>query len=155
MGSEFKYPAEARKNGLSGGVTLRFIVEKDGSLSNIRIIRDAGMGTGEEAVRVLQNSVKWKPGMNKGEAVRVEYTLPIQLNLAAENNSESEKKGSLELKGPSSPIYILDGKEIDRLTLDKMDKDRIQSITVLKDQTAITKYGDKGKKGVIEITSKK
>lgn len=154
VGSEFKYPAEARKNGLSGRVTLRFIVEKDGSLSNIRIIRDAGMGTGEEAVRVLQNSVKWKPGMNKGEAVRVEYTLPIQLNLAAENNSESEKKGSLELRGPSSPIYILDGKEIDKLTLDKMDKDRIQSITVLKDQTAITKYGDKGKKGVVEITSK-
>ena len=155
IGSEFKYPAEARKKGLSGRVTLRFIVEKDGSLSNIRIISDAGMGTGEEAVRVLQNSVKWKPGMNKGEAVRVEYTLPIQLNLAAENNSEPEKKGSLELKGPSAPLYILDGKEIDKLTLDNMDKDKIQSLTVLEDQMAIIKYGEKGNRGVVEITSKK
>ena len=155
VGSKFKYPAEARKKGVTGRVTLRFIVEKDGSLTDIRILREPGMGTGEEAVRVLQNSPKWKPGMNKGEPVRVEYTLPIQLNLAAESNDEPEKKSSLELRGPNSPIYILDGKEIDKLTFENLDKNEIQSVSVMKDESAIVKYGNKGKNGVIEITMKK
>jgi len=84
VGKNYNYPAMAREQGVSGRVTLSFIVEKDGSLTDIKVVRDLGMGTGEEAVRVLKNSPKWKPGVQNGRPVRVAYTLPIMLNLAAE-----------------------------------------------------------------------
>jgi len=64
----------------TGNVILSFVVEKDGSLTDIKIIRDLGNGTGEEAVRILKISPKWKPGIQDGVPVRVSYTLPIKLS---------------------------------------------------------------------------
>ncbi len=60
-------------------VFVSFIVEKDGSLSNIKILRDTGYGTGKEAVRVLKSSPKWKPAINDGKPVRCSYTIPISI----------------------------------------------------------------------------
>lgn len=65
----------------TGNVILSFVVEKDGSLTDIKIIRDLGSGTGEEAVRILKISPKWKPGIQDGVPVRVSYTLPIRLSV--------------------------------------------------------------------------
>ncbi len=65
---------------LSGKVLMQFVVEKDGSLSDIKILKDIGHGTGEEAARVLKNSPKWKPGLHEGKQVRVLYSLPISIN---------------------------------------------------------------------------
>lgn len=62
-------------------VMLNFIVEKDGSLTNIRAIRDPGYGMGEQCVKVLKKSGKWKPAQNKGVIVRSQFTLPITINL--------------------------------------------------------------------------
>lgn len=69
------------EEGLQGTVYLSFIVEKDGSLSDIKILRDIGYSTGQESVRVLRKSEKWIPGENKGKKVRCLYTLPIKLPL--------------------------------------------------------------------------
>lgn len=69
----FKNP----KEGLTGKIYAAFIVEKDGSLSDIKIIRDIGFGTKEEAIRVLKLSPKWIPGKLKGKEVRVLYSIPI------------------------------------------------------------------------------
>lgn len=63
-----------------GNVIASFIVEPDGSLSNIKIVKDLGSGTGDEVVRLLEKSPKWKPGFLKGEAVKVQYHLPIKLD---------------------------------------------------------------------------
>lgn len=63
----------------AGKIYLTFIVEQDGSLSNIKSVRDLGFGSGEEAVRVLQESPKWKPGEQNGQKVRVLYSLPITI----------------------------------------------------------------------------
>jgi len=63
-----------------GNVIASFIVEPDGSLSNIKIVKDLGSGTGDEVVRLLEKSPKWKPGFLKGEAVKVQYHLPIRLD---------------------------------------------------------------------------
>ncbi|OXA79800.1 TonB protein C-terminal [Flavobacterium aquidurense] len=65
--------------GLAGIVYVTFIIEKDGSLANIKVLRDIGYGTGEEAIRVLQNSPKWIPGKYQGEPVRAMYSLPITI----------------------------------------------------------------------------
>ncbi len=64
---------------ISGNVFVNFVVEKDGSLTDIKIVRDLGYGTGKEAIRMLKGAPKWKPGIQNGKAVRVSYNLPIRL----------------------------------------------------------------------------
>ncbi|WP_296142623.1 energy transducer TonB [uncultured Flavobacterium sp.] len=65
----------------SGNIILSFVVERDGSLTDIKIIRDLGFGTGDEGIRILKISPKWKPGIQDGIPVRVNYTLPIKLSV--------------------------------------------------------------------------
>ena len=64
----------------SGTIYVSFIVEKDGSLSDIKVVRDLGYGTGEEAVRIMKLAPKWKPGMQDYKPVRVGYNLPIKIS---------------------------------------------------------------------------
>ena len=80
----YNYPPQAQEQGVSGRVLLQFVVERDGSLTDIQVLRDLKYGTGEEAVRMLKRAPKWKPGIQNGRPVRVQFTLPIQLNLAAQ-----------------------------------------------------------------------
>lgn len=77
----YQYPIAAKEQGIKGKLILSFIVEKDGSLTDIQIVRNLGMGTGEEAVRLLQHAPKWKPGIQNGRPVRVRYQLPISLQI--------------------------------------------------------------------------
>lgn len=79
VGRTYRYPVSAIRMGVSGSVLSNFVVERDGSISNIRILRDIGYGTGDAAVRVLEKSPKWLPGKQHGVPVRVSYTLPIKL----------------------------------------------------------------------------
>ena len=74
----FKYP-EGNINLKGKKIYVTFIVEKDGSLSDIKILRDAGHGTGDEALRVLKLSPKWSPGQHKGEIIRVLFSVPLIL----------------------------------------------------------------------------
>lgn len=77
IGANYKVP---NVKGLKGKIYMQFVVEKDGSLADIKIIRDLGHGTGEEAVRVLSLCPKWTPGKQKGIPVRVLYSLPISID---------------------------------------------------------------------------
>jgi periplasmic protein TonB len=72
-----KYPVQAIKRNKSGRVVLQFVVEKDGSLTDIEVVKRLGAGCDQEAVRVLKLSPPWKPGMRDGKPVRVQYTAPI------------------------------------------------------------------------------
>ena len=78
------YPALARENGVQGKVIASFVVEKDGHLSDIKILRGIGSGCDEEAIRVLKLAPAWKPGIQNGQPVRVQYTIPINFQLAEE-----------------------------------------------------------------------
>lgn len=73
--SEFKLPESLKDT--KGFIYLSFIVEKDGSLSDIKVIRDMGSGTGDEAIRVLKEMPKWIPGKLSGKEVRCEYKIPV------------------------------------------------------------------------------
>ena len=66
---------------IQGTVYVSFVIEKDGSVSNIKVLRNIGGGCGEEAVRVVQAMPKWKPARQRGKRVRAQYTLPIKFNL--------------------------------------------------------------------------
>jgi len=79
IGQNFKVPNE---EGLKGKVFVTFIIEKDGSLSDIKVLRGIGYGTGKEAIRVLSISPKWSPGEMNGKKIRVLYALPISIQSA-------------------------------------------------------------------------
>ena len=81
-----KYPEKAKDEGISGRVFISFVVEKDGSISNVEVKRGIGGGCDEEAVRVISSMPKWKPGMHKGEPVRVSYQMPIMFKLGQTND---------------------------------------------------------------------
>jgi len=77
-----RYPTLARENNIQGMVVVQFVVEPDGHISNVKVLRDIGGGCGEEAMRVVQSMPDWNPGKQRGRAVRVMFTLPIKFKLA-------------------------------------------------------------------------
>ena len=76
-----KYPQEAIDKEISGRVMVGFVVEKDGSISDVKVVKGIGGGCDEEAVRVVKAMPKWKPGMDKGKPVRVSYMMPFSFKL--------------------------------------------------------------------------
>ena len=76
-----KYPEAARESGTQGRVFVEFVIETDGSISNANVIRGIGNGCDEEAVRLIQSMPKWKPGKQRGEAVRCSYMVPVVFNI--------------------------------------------------------------------------
>jgi protein TonB len=78
VGNNYRTPEELES---SGKVYVSFVVEKDGSLTDIKVVRDVGFGTGKEAVRVLRSCPKWTPGEQNGKKVRVLYSLPITIQI--------------------------------------------------------------------------
>jgi TonB family protein len=81
LSRNIKYPAEMKKKKVEGKVFITFIVEKDGSLSDIKVLHEPGYGSGQEALRVLSMSPKWEPGIQNHHKVRVQYVIPISFTL--------------------------------------------------------------------------
>ena len=81
VGSHIVYPPSAIRRGLSGKVYVEFVVDQDGSLSNLRIVKGIGGGCDEEALQVVQDSPRWNPGKQRGRAVRVRMVVPIKFSL--------------------------------------------------------------------------
>jgi TonB family protein len=167
LAKNIKYPESMRKNHISGKVIAQFIVEKDGSLSDIKVLRAPCDDAGTEAARVLALSPPWEPGIQNGRKVRVQYTVPIAfaLNGQAQNtevvpihtSSDSSKVSVIVLdKGNevNKPLYVLDGKIIKEGDFKtKIKPEDIYSITVLRGKSATDPYGAAGDNGVIIITT--
>jgi TonB family protein len=154
------YPESAKNAGVEGRMVIQFTVGKDGKLTDAKVLRGVNPDLDAEALRVVNSSPDWTPGYVKGEPVRVTYTFPIIYALRGKNDgaSQAEKdpeKATIRLFGaaPDSLLIVLDGKEGAKLS--DINPDNIQSMTVLKGNQAIEKYGEKGRHGVIEMTSKK
>jgi protein TonB len=81
LAKNIKYPQMARESGIQGRVFISFVVETDGSVSNVNVMRSLGGGCDEEAVRVVKSMPKWKPGKQRGKPVRVSYILPVNFKL--------------------------------------------------------------------------
>lgn len=96
--ANIKYPKEAKEKGEHGRVILQFIVEKDGSITDVKVARSVSSSLDAEAVRVTSAMPKWKPGMQRGQAVRVKYVMPVMFN----------EKGEVDPK-TSRPIPEADG----------------------------------------------
>ena len=81
LSQNIRYPEAAKKAGKQGRVTVQFVVEKDGSISNVSTLRGVESDLDKEAVRVISEMPKWKPAMQRGETVRVRYTVPVMFRL--------------------------------------------------------------------------
>ncbi len=77
-----RFPQIALENGIQGRVTLSFVIEKDGRLTNIQVLQTPDRSLSEEAIRVLNKSPKWSPGKQRNQTVRVKYTLPVDFRVA-------------------------------------------------------------------------
>ena len=89
-----KYPESAKDKGIEGKVYVQFVVEKDGSISNIEVLRGVSEDIDAEAVRVVKAMPKWKPGMNEGKPVRVQFTLPFNFKLSGTENTLTALSGT-------------------------------------------------------------
>lgn len=98
-----RYPEAAKKAGTQGRVTVQFVVEKDGSISNVSILRGVKPDLDKEAVRVISEMPKWKPAMQRGETVRVRYTVPVMFRL--DNKSAEVVVASRKAQADESGAY--------------------------------------------------
>ena len=81
LSRNLKYPARAQESGVQGKVYIEFIVEKDGSITDAKVLRTVHPDLDREALRVVNSMPKWKPGMQRDKAVRVKFTIPISFRL--------------------------------------------------------------------------
>ena len=82
LSENVKYPQAASKAGIQGRVIITFIVEKDGSISSAKVVKSVTEELDAEALRVVNAMPKWTPGKQKGQPVRVKYTIPISFRLS-------------------------------------------------------------------------
>ena len=156
-----RYPEAARKAGTQGRVTVQFIVDKDGSISGARVLRGVDPALDAEAIRLVNAMPKWKPGMQKGKAVTVKYTVPVLFRLDEVDEKVAQKNLTLIMKGTSAADYadmliLVDDREVTPEILQALNPERIQSISVLEEPSVIAKCTtDKSKKAVMLVTLKK
>ncbi len=81
ISKNLRYPEEAKRKGIEGKVFSKFVVEKDGSVTNVEIVKGVGYGMDEETLRVMKMSPNWNPGTQDGKPLRVSYVVPILFKL--------------------------------------------------------------------------
>ena len=165
LNNNVQYPAEAEKAGIQGRVIATFVVEKDGSISNAKVVKSVDPLLDAEALRVIDAMPNWKPGMQNGKVVRVKYTIPLSFHLdggGEEIDHLCREDGTIvEIdieKGDTTivkPLFIVDGKVMDGKKVYSINPKTIERYYMQNGQEAIEKYGDKAKDGVVLITLKK
>ena len=160
VNQNLKYPPAAKAAGAQGRVVLAFTIHPDGKVRDVKVLRGANPDLDAEALRVISASPDWTPGYVKGEPVKVTYTFPVVFQLSGKKTEP--KTASIHVTGEAgdvfirgaladSVLFILDGKPANRKDINLED---IESIQVLKEEKALEKYGEKGRYGVVEFTSK-
>ena len=172
LSKNVKYPAEAENNDVQGRVIVTFVVEKDGEISNAKVVKSVHPTLDAEALRVVNSMPSWTPGMQNGEAVRVKYTVPVTFRLQGKDSHIGNAKADVD-KGANvlsemvvvgfgkqdeaakHPLYVVDGVAMDYEKVKGISPDKITGMEVLKDKAAIDRYGEKAKNGVVVIHTKK
>lgn len=162
-----KYPKEAFDAKQQGRVIVQFVVEKDGAISNVHVVKSVNPSLDTEAARVIKSMPNWKAGLQNGSPVRVKYTVPVTFQLTGDNDAQATAQPAsdndlpvLRLNAiPDDYIVVVDGKVVPTAEIEKyVSSDKVKSISVNKDASQIkAKYGNiaTGKKALIEIATKK
>ena len=201
LAKNMKYPVAAQQAKIEGRVIVQFVVEKDGSVSDVKVMRGVNSELDAEAIRVVSMMPKWIPGKQRGKAVAVKYTMPIMFRLQTPEPKKEEASQTLlfgqainlkvdkdanqaevdmvkdhlknrnpygedgntivlKTRGAKSTddvLVVVDGeiKGYGQSTLNIVPVDQIESITVMKDKTALAVFGDKVKDAAVIVTTKK
>ncbi|RDB04291.1 TonB family protein [Runella aurantiaca] len=158
--TNLKYPTAAARANVEGIVLVSFTVTKEGVIKDIVIDKGIGFGADAEAIRLISKMPRWNPALKDGQLVDAKCSLPVSFVL----EKKTEKQVHLIDDTPnlkitslpkSEPIYILDGKEMTQEQLNKIiTPDEIDNISILKNESATSIHGEKGKNGVVYITTK-
>lgn len=150
LAKNIKYPVTAQEKKIQGRVIVGFVITKTGKVADIEIKRGVSPDLDAEAIRVIKGMQDWKPGKQRGVPVNVLYTLPVSFRLQGGGDSKPATPAK------PKPVVVVDGAtQAVGYDLNSIDPNRIETINVMKDEAAVKKYGDRGKNGAIEITTKK
>ncbi len=136
LSKNVRYPVEAQKNGVQGRVIATFVVEKDGSIADARVVKSVDPLLDAEALRVIYAMPNWTPGRQSGKVVRVKYTVPITFALTGESTVKKEKY-----------ILEIDGKVVDDAEIGNIPPGKVANMEVQK--------AENGQPKRIIITTKK
>ena len=159
--NNIRYPQEAQKAGIQGRVVIEFVISKDGSITDAEVAHSVDPQLDAEALRLIKNMPRWKPGMRKGQAIRVKQTLPIRFAFTKTSDKPENSNSIFLINGSYNSslkdvILLVNGQEVSPEIFRAIDPQRIQSVTVLKDQASLAKYTtDKSKTGIIQVKLKK
>jgi TonB family protein len=184
LSRNIQYPEGMLNKNVQGKVLISMTVETDGSLSDIKVVKDIGCGAAKEAIRALKLSPKWEPGYQNGHKVRVRYTIPISFAISKDPAPDTASEAAVAktklvipdkvtyvvpkdtirntgtiligLDTNMDPLYVVDGKAVP--DLNNLNPNDIASIRVLKQQPAKEVYagiyGKKALNGVVVIKTK-
>lgn len=167
LNSNIKYPVEAHKAGIQGRVVVSFIVNKDGTVKDAKIVRSVDKSIDAEALRVISAMPKWQPGYQDGKAVSVRYTVPVTFRLTGEsgkvqstgagndntNVKISSDNNNVNISFKDTRYYVINGVHVDAAEVKKISADKIKEIVVLKGEKAIEKFGEQARDGAIVVTT--
>ena len=161
-----KYPMDAQREKIQGRVIVQFIVGTDGYTSDFKIMRGVSPSLDAEAIRVLANMPKWSPGMQRGKAVPVKFTIPVTFKLEKQEKAEPQPvanntvmPGNVSFnKSIENTLILIDDKAASQKEFVELNPSNIESITVIKEkkqaQEILQKYNAENKDGVIIIKTK-
>lgn len=167
LNSNIKYPVEAHKAGIQGRVVVSFVVNKDGTVKDAKIVRSVDKSIDAEALRVISAMPKWQPGYQDGKAVSVRYTVPVTFRLIGEsrkiqsaetgndniNVKMSSDNNNVNISFKDTRYYVINGVHVDAAEVKKISADKIKEIVVLKGEKAIEKFGEQARDGAIVVTT--
>ena len=165
LATNIKYPADAVATGASGNVYVKFVVEADGSVSNIELMRSSGTASLDaEAMRVVGAMPKWNPGMQGGEPVNVSFVVPVAFRAETTGESAPEPQvisldsGAVHIQSTANALIIVNG-IIYEGEMGSLDVNDIESITVVKCEKLTGDFLERcrllGKDGAIFISTKR
>ena len=170
LSKSIKFPKEKEKENVRARVVASFTVDKDGSITDAKIVRSQGEAFDNEALRVINGMPKWIPGTQNGKAVRVKYTLPITFSttdsdkkiksvrtIDMNDNGGKQPEGKVvsrkaEMFSSEDFVLVVNGKVVEALSGIKPSD--IEKVDVKKDAETMKKYNVEGKLGVMFITTK-
>lgn len=167
LNSNIKYPVEAHKAGIQGRVVVSFVVNKDGTVKDAKIVRSVDKSIDAEALRVISAMPKWLPGYQNGKAVKVRYTVPVTFRLTGEsrkiqsaeagndniNVKMSSDNNNVNISFKDTRYYVINGVHVDAAEVKKISADKIKEIVVFKGEKAIEKFGEQARDGAIVVTT--
>ena len=134
VSDNIRYPKDAMEAKKEGRALVEFVIETDGSITDVSVVKEVYPSIDAEAIRVVKSMPKWTPGEQDGEKVRVKFTMPIAFKLQGSSEKETVPLRILPIEGKSNepaPLFIVDGKEASYDVVRKIAPETIESLTVL------------------------